>query len=106
MDARRALSTGQKLSSKQLLPGDAALNESAFLGSLARRHTLRCSHEAWHGFRAAGMHEPAIEYSWKRNLGLLLGARFIPAGRNANAAISPAIAINFVHLLGKPSHAE
>ena len=40
---------------------------------------------------------PAIEYSWKRNLGVLLGARFIPAGRNANATISPAIAINFVH---------
>jgi hypothetical protein len=40
---------------------------------------------------------PAIEYSWKRNLGVLLGARFIPAGRNTNASISPAIAINFVH---------
>ena len=40
---------------------------------------------------------PAIEYSWKRNLGVLLGARFIPAGRNVNATISPAIAINFVH---------
>jgi hypothetical protein len=40
---------------------------------------------------------PAIEYSWKRNLGVLLGARFIPAGRNVNATISPAIAINFVN---------
>jgi hypothetical protein len=40
---------------------------------------------------------PAIEYSWKSSLGVLLGARFIPAGRNTNATISPAIAINFVH---------
>jgi hypothetical protein len=40
---------------------------------------------------------PAIEYSWKQNLGVLVGTRFIPAGRNASATISPAIAINFVH---------
>jgi len=40
---------------------------------------------------------PAIEYNWKRNLGVLVGTRFIPAGRNTAATISPAIAINFVH---------
>jgi hypothetical protein len=40
---------------------------------------------------------PAIEYSWKPNLGVLLGARWIPAGRNTSATITPAVAINFVH---------
>jgi hypothetical protein len=40
---------------------------------------------------------PAFEYSWTRSLGVLLGARFIPAGRNTTASITPAVAINFVH---------
>jgi hypothetical protein len=40
---------------------------------------------------------PAIEYSWKPNLGLLLGARVIPAAHNTHASITPAVAINFVH---------
>jgi hypothetical protein len=40
---------------------------------------------------------PAIEYSWKSNLGVLLGVRVIPAGRNTAATVSPAVAINMVH---------
>jgi len=40
---------------------------------------------------------PAIEYNLNRNLGVLLGTRFIPAGRNTTATITPALAINFVH---------
>jgi hypothetical protein len=40
---------------------------------------------------------PAIEYNWKRNLGVLLGVRLIPAGRNTTATITPALAVNFVH---------
>jgi hypothetical protein len=40
---------------------------------------------------------PAIEYSWKPNLGVLVGTRVIPASHNTNATITPAIAINFVH---------
>lgn len=40
---------------------------------------------------------PAIEYSWKPNLGVLLGTRLIPAGHNTRATITPAVAINFVH---------
>ncbi len=40
---------------------------------------------------------PAIEYSWKPNLGVLLGTRVIPAAHNTNASITPAVAINFVH---------
>lgn len=40
---------------------------------------------------------PAVEYSWKPNLGVLLGTRVIVAGHNTAATISPAIAINFVH---------
>ena len=39
---------------------------------------------------------PAVEYSWKRNWGVLLGMRLIPAGRNTSDTITPAIAINYV----------
>ena len=40
---------------------------------------------------------PAIEYSWKPNLGVLLGTRVILAAHNTHASITPAVAINFVH---------
>jgi len=40
---------------------------------------------------------PAVEYSWKPWLGVLLGVRLIPAGHNTTDSITPAIAINFVH---------
>src|SRR5262245_34003997 len=39
---------------------------------------------------------PAIEYSWKPNLGVLLGVRVIAAGRNTAATVTPAVAINIV----------
>jgi hypothetical protein len=40
---------------------------------------------------------PAIEYSWKPNLGVLLGTRIMAVGHNTPTTITPAIAINFVH---------
>ena len=40
---------------------------------------------------------PAVEYSWKPYLGVLVGVRVIPAGRNTSETITPAIAVNFVH---------
>jgi hypothetical protein len=40
---------------------------------------------------------PAIEFSWKPNLGVLLCTRVIPASHNTQATITPAVAINFVH---------
>ena len=40
---------------------------------------------------------PAIEYNWKSNLGVLVGTRLFPAGRNTALSITPAIAINYVH---------
>ena len=40
---------------------------------------------------------PAIEYNWEPNLGVIVGVRVIPVGRNTAATITPAIAINFVH---------
>lgn len=40
---------------------------------------------------------PAIEYSWKPWIGVLVGMRLIPAGRNTAETISPAIAVNIVH---------
>jgi hypothetical protein len=39
---------------------------------------------------------PAIEYSWKPNLGVLIGTRVIPASHNTHSSITPAVAINFV----------
>ena len=40
---------------------------------------------------------PAIEYSWRSYLGVLLGVRVIAAGRNTAATVSPAVAINMVY---------
>jgi hypothetical protein len=40
---------------------------------------------------------PAIEYSWKPNLGVLIGTRVIPSSHNTNSTVTPAIAINYVH---------
>jgi Putative MetA-pathway of phenol degradation len=40
---------------------------------------------------------PAVEYNWNRNIGIVLGTRLIPAGRNTPSTITPAIAINYVH---------
>lgn len=49
------------------------------------------------GFNRAIGFAPAVEYSWKHNLGVLLGVRLIPFGRNTNATVTPAIAVNYVH---------
>lgn len=40
---------------------------------------------------------PAIEYNLRSNLGVLLGTRLFPAGRNTPHTITPALAINYVH---------
>ena len=40
---------------------------------------------------------PAVEYNLSPTIGVLLGVRLIPAGRNTADTITPAIAINFVH---------
>lgn len=40
---------------------------------------------------------PAIEYNLRSNLGVLVGIRMFPAGRNTPLTITPAIAINYVH---------
>jgi hypothetical protein len=48
------------------------------------------------GFNDAVGFAPAIEYSWKSNVGVLLGTRVIAAGHNTGATVSPAVAINIV----------
>jgi hypothetical protein len=40
---------------------------------------------------------PAVEYSWKPSIGVLLGVRLIPRDRNTSPTISPALAINMVY---------
>ncbi len=40
---------------------------------------------------------PAVEYSWKSSLGVLLGTRVIPPSHNTHATVTPAVAINYVH---------
>ena len=48
------------------------------------------------GYNEAIGFAPAIEYSWSSKVGVLLGVRVIPIGRNTAATITPAIAINIV----------
>ena len=40
---------------------------------------------------------PAIEYNFTSKIGVILGTRFFPAGKNTFDTITPAIAINMVH---------
>lgn len=40
---------------------------------------------------------PAVEYSWRPNLGVLLGTRLIVGGHRTAMSITPAVAINFVY---------
>ena len=58
--------------------------------------TNRTSIEFDSGYSDALGLAPAIEYSWKSNLGVLLGVRIDAAGRNTPATVSPAVAINMV----------
>ena len=39
---------------------------------------------------------PAVEYNWSSTAGVIAGVRIIPAGRNVNTTITPAVAINLV----------
>lgn len=40
---------------------------------------------------------PAIEYNFNSKVGIILGPRIFPAGKNTTDSITPAIAINIVH---------
>lgn len=40
---------------------------------------------------------PALEYNFNSKVGVILGARIFPAGKNTTDSITPAIAINIVH---------
>jgi hypothetical protein len=51
----------------------------------------------WLGSSEVFAFAPAIEYSWKPTLGVLLGTRVIPSSHNTNSTITPAVAINYVH---------
>jgi len=48
------------------------------------------------GSSDAFAYAPAIEYSWKPSIGVLLGTRVIPDSHNTHSSITPAIAINYV----------
>ena len=39
---------------------------------------------------------PAVEYNFNAQVGVIVGARIVPAGRNTTASVTPAIAINYV----------
>ena len=39
---------------------------------------------------------PAVEYSWRPNLGVLIGLRLSPKGHDAPSSVTPALALNWV----------
>jgi hypothetical protein len=39
---------------------------------------------------------PAIEYNFNPAVGVIMGARIVPAGRNVTASVTPVIAVNYV----------
>lgn len=48
------------------------------------------------GSSAAVALAPAVEYSWRSSVGVVLGVRVIPPGRNTPHSVTPAVAINIV----------
>ncbi len=40
---------------------------------------------------------PAVEYSWTPDVGVIVGARLVPASRNTTASVTPVAAINIVY---------
>ena len=40
---------------------------------------------------------PAFEYNFNNKVGVILGTRLFPAGKNTTDSITPVIAINIVH---------
>jgi len=48
------------------------------------------------GTSASVAFAPAIEYNFSSRVGVLLGVRIIPVGRNTSATVTPAIALNMV----------
>lgn len=39
---------------------------------------------------------PAVEYNFNSQVGVIVGARIVPAGRNTTASVTPAVAVNYV----------
>lgn len=39
---------------------------------------------------------PAVEYNFNSRVGVIVGARIVPAGRNTTASVTPAVAVNWV----------
>ena len=100
-------------------PGASFIIDNAWEYSLTKRWVLASDFEYRHdrntrisGFnlqdpaRTVSIHNsgpadvffvaPAVEYNLNANVGVLLGVRLTPAGRNTSSSITPAIAINFV----------
>jgi hypothetical protein len=56
-------------------------------------HSLRLDS----GSNDAFVMAPAVEYNLSSKVGVLLGVRVVPAGRNVTATVAPVLAINIVH---------
>jgi len=99
-------------------PGKSLLVDSSWEYSLTRRWVLAFEGTYRHGAntRVTGTNildstnvrldlgsndavgfAPAVEYSWKPNLGVLIGVRVVVLGHNTATTITPAVALNFVH---------
>jgi hypothetical protein len=102
----------------QAHPGRSTLLDSSWEYSLTRRWVLAFESTYRHGTNTqvtgrniidqatvhlnSGSSEtiafaPAVEYSWKPTIGVLLGVRIIGLGHNTSTSITPAVALNFVH---------
>jgi hypothetical protein len=66
-------------------------------GNYAQNSSSTATLETNSGWSDAYGLAPAVEYSWRPWIGVLLGVRLIPAGHNTSDTITPAIAVNIVH---------
>lgn len=69
---------------------DAATRVAGTVGAAAT--PFRASYGSSEAFVLA----PAVEYNFSSQLGVIMGARIVAAGRNTTSTVAPAIAINYV----------
>lgn len=92
-------------------PGDSFNADLAFEYSATRNWVLALDlavQQDWAtrvsggGFRASSgasrafIVAPAVEYNFNPGLGVIVGARIVPAGRNITTSVAPVIAVNYV----------
>lgn len=89
-------SDSTRIAGMQPQSGGASSGGSAGIAGSAGSSGMLVPFETASGAGESFGFAPAVEYSWSSKAGVIAGVRIIPAGRNINTTITPAMAINLV----------